>query len=210
MKRTILGIVIAVFGLILAFFLDDTVTNWAAQPITSGQIRTTLTALRFFGEGGPIILLAFAGWLAAPAQRRMVILAVLCAISAGAIVDRIKLKTSRSRPSDTLPRSAADSWKADTSQSRNSSFPSGHTATAFAFARGLALAFPTITPAVVLAATGTAISRIHELRHYLFDCAVGGLFGWVFTGWVSWLGQRLGWISTRRSQPTTEHSFPVD
>jgi undecaprenyl-diphosphatase len=167
----------------VGFLLDDRAANLAAQEIKSGQIRTTLVALRFFGDGAPLVLMTFAAILADPKRWRLALLTLCAAFAAGFYADRAKTLTARRRPdaerftTKRVPIPAAESWKPDEVGGRNSSFPSGHSATAFAYARGMALQFSRLAPVLYLAATGVAVSRMHELRHFLSDCIVGGLFG---------------------------------
>jgi len=171
-----------------AFALDDAASQLAARPIRSGQMRTTLVALRFFGDGAPLVLLTLLAFVVAPAKRVPAILALAAALLSGLLVDRAKTISARKRPIETLPAPSADSWRVPENNGRNSSFPSGHAATAFGFARGMSLAFPAVAPVAYFAAVGTAVSRMHELRHYLSDCTVGALVGWTLATliWGFW------------------------
>ncbi len=60
---------------------------------------------------------------------------------------------------------------------RTFSFPSGHAASAFAFATGVSRALPEATPAVVPLAAAVAYSRVHTGVHYPSDVAVGATVG---------------------------------
>ncbi len=57
------------------------------------------------------------------------------------------------------------------------SFPSGHTAAAFAFATGAGRALPWTTPPLTVLATLVGYSRIHTGVHYPLDVIVGALCG---------------------------------
>lgn len=59
---------------------------------------------------------------------------------------------------------------------RSTSFPSGHAASAFAFATGVAGVLPTAIP-LQLAAAMVAYSRVHTGVHYPADVIVGALIG---------------------------------
>ena len=67
-----------------------------------------------------------------------------------------------------------------------SSFPSGHTVTAFAVATILALHTPNkwITLLYLLMAMGVGYSRIYLGQHFLEDVLAGSIVGVVFAGWV--------------------------
>jgi undecaprenyl-diphosphatase len=56
---------------------------------------------------------------------------------------------------------------------RSTSFPSGHTAAAFAFATGAGAELPVLTPVLVALAGAVAYSRVHTGVHYPSDVAAG-------------------------------------
>jgi len=57
------------------------------------------------------------------------------------------------------------------------SFPSGHTAAAFAFAAGAGRALPWTTPPLTVLATLVGYSRVHTGVHYPLDVVIGALCG---------------------------------
>jgi membrane-associated phospholipid phosphatase len=59
----------------------------------------------------------------------------------------------------------------------SSSFPSGHTAAAFAFAGAVAPVWPTAGAACGVSASLVAAERVHSGAHYPSDVAAGGLIG---------------------------------
>ncbi len=60
---------------------------------------------------------------------------------------------------------------------RTFSFPSGHSASALAFATGAAVALPATSPVLLPAAGAVAYSRVHTGVHYPSDVAVGAAIG---------------------------------
>ena len=60
---------------------------------------------------------------------------------------------------------------------RPSSFPSGHTASAFAFATAATLEMPAVGPALGATAMLVAWSRVHRGQHFPSDVAAGALLG---------------------------------
>ncbi|BDZ50062.1 hypothetical protein GCM10025867_23030 [Frondihabitans sucicola] len=71
---------------------------------------------------------------------------------------------------------------------QSASFPSGHTASAFAFLTGVALESPVRGAAVAPLAVALGYSRLHVGAHWLSDVAGGALIG---IG-VAALGRRVG------------------
>jgi len=59
----------------------------------------------------------------------------------------------------------------------STSFPSGHAATSFAFAQGVAAHVPWLAVPLGLLATGVAYSRVHTGVHYPGDVVVGSVLG---------------------------------
>jgi undecaprenyl-diphosphatase len=60
---------------------------------------------------------------------------------------------------------------------RSTSFPSGHSASAFAYATGVAAASPGAGIPLSLAASLVAYSRVHTGVHYPLDAVVGSVTG---------------------------------
>ncbi len=76
---------------------------------------------------------------------------------------------------------------------RSTSFPSGHSASAFAFANGMGGEMPELAVPLRLVAAAVAWSRIHTGVHYPGDVIVGSLVGGA-------IGEMVGWVR-RRTAP---------
>jgi membrane-associated phospholipid phosphatase len=96
------------------------------------------------------------------AGRGLIAIAIAAAVANGPakLLVRRRRPASRSRP--TLIRTP-----------RSTSFPSGHSAAAFAFATGACAELPVLAPALVPLAGAVAYSRVHTGVHYPSDVAAG-------------------------------------
>ncbi len=79
---------------------------------------------------------------------------------------------------------------------RSTSFPSGHSAAAFAFATGACEELPVLAPVLVPLAGAVAYSRVHAGVHYPSDIAAGAVIG-VGSGMLAKRVPR--WIHQRRA-----------
>jgi membrane-associated phospholipid phosphatase len=91
---------------------------------------------------------------------------IAIAIAAGVANGPAKLLARRRRPS-------SRSHPALIRTPRSTSFPSGHSAAAFAFVTGACAELPALAPALVPLAGAVAYSRVHTGVHYPSDVAVG-------------------------------------
>lgn len=113
---------------------------------------------------------------------------IAIAIAAGVANGPAKLLARRHRPSSrshpTLIRTP-----------RSTSFPSGHSAAAFAFVAGACAELPALAPALVPLAGTVAYSRVHTGVHYPSDVAVGvgiGIGSGLLAGHWPWRFTRQG------------------
>jgi undecaprenyl-diphosphatase len=99
----------------------------------------------------------------------------LASVAVASAVVNIAAKRAgrRPRPSRASDRAAARELRMPTS----SSFPSGHSASAFAFATGVGHELPVIAAPLHVAAGIVAYSRVHTGVHYPGDVIVGSLLG---------------------------------
>lgn len=175
-KRTAGWLLLWITLLTLAFYFDGTLAHYMSQPWPSGQRKALVEAMRAWGEASTIIVLLLGISIAKPSDRMKCIAIGLACIVASLSVSSLKPLTRRLRPAEVQARGLEGHWHLE--GNANSSFPSGHVATAFGFARGMSMAYPPLRMLSVIAASGTAISRMADARHYLSDCLAGGLLGW--------------------------------
>ena len=168
----------------LARVVDAAVVEFWSQEFRSGQLNGVLRAMKYWGEGITVVLMLLGWFSLRPRLWRNIALVGLAILLSAGVVHGIKWITGRARPAEVSTMEAAEqgvnaTWRY-TGKS-NSSFPSGHTASAFGLASGLARAYPPLTPVVLIAASGTATNRMYEHRHFLSDTIVGAGLGWLTT-----------------------------
>jgi membrane-associated phospholipid phosphatase len=76
----------------------------------------------------------------------------------------------------------------------SASFPSGHTASAFAFANAVGQTLPTVAAPLRLLASAVGYSRVHTGVHYPGDVVIGAVIG-------ASVGELVGWGLMRLSRP---------
>jgi membrane-associated phospholipid phosphatase len=131
--------------------------------------RTADKSVLWFGVAG---VLAVVG---GPTGRRAAVNGVASVALASATANLVgKQVTNRRRP-DRI--GAGVPGERHVPMPESTSFPSGHSASAFAFAEGVSAAAPVLGLPVRLAAVGVAYSRVHVGVHYPGDVVAGVLIG---------------------------------
>ena len=92
--------------------------------------------------------------------------------AASVVTHLLKEAFGRARPPVEEP-----SLSALTAIPGNPSFPSGHSATAFAAATAVAVLCPRLRPAALVIAAAVALSRVYLRVHFPLDVIAGGLIG---------------------------------
>jgi membrane-associated phospholipid phosphatase len=105
--------------------------------------------------------------------------ATLAVGAAALVVELVKVTTDRARPP--LAESSVESA---VPLPASASFPSGHSATAFAAATAVALVYPRLRAPILALAGLVALSRVYLGVHYWSDVLVGSLVG-VAVGWAT-------------------------
>ncbi|HEY7961740.1 MAG TPA: phosphatase PAP2 family protein [Solirubrobacteraceae bacterium] len=119
------------------------------------------------------------------AARGILAIAVAAAVANGPA----KLLARRRRPSRRSPPTLIP-------MPRSTSFPSGHSAAAFAFATGACAELPVLAPVLVPLAGAVAYSRVHTGVHYPSDVVAGAAIG-IGSGVLAKRAPR--WIHRRRA-----------
>lgn len=177
----------AVAGLIFAgALLGDHEVREESQEHRSGTSNTVASFGNTFGEWRILIPALSAGYLAgeiagSDGLKGTLLRAGAAAAIATGVTSGLKYTIGRNRPDIAGGNFEFRPF------SGSSSFPSGHTAAAFAIATAVADQTTDGWSDYVLygAATLTAMSRINDNRHWTSDVLVGGLIGHLSGRWVS-------------------------
>ncbi len=190
LKRGLLAVVVVVAWLLLLCF-DVRIMRWGASVFPDnprGWTEQFLLGLRDFGQILPVLVTCVIV-AAFDARRRRIIAAILLAqLLAMLVYNGGKYTIVRYRPNadvvdvrDPVARSA-DSWAGwapGNTEERSVSFPSGHSAAAFAFGTVLAAFYPRLAWLFWTLAVGCAASRFIQFFHWPSDCLAGGTIGYL-------------------------------
>jgi len=188
-RRTLLlraGIGIAILG--LAFLVDRSafsVLRTGTLYDHSGEIREGLTMAKFLGSG---LGTAVVGLLDPRRWRRATVL-WLVVVAAGFSAAVLKTAAGRERPSHLdqpvgQERMVFHGPAMGMRRAPFQSFPSGHTAGAFASATTLAAFYPPARAVFFGVATAAGVNRIVKHQHFLSDVVAGALVGHLVAVWL--------------------------
>ena len=202
-------IFLAVVGALVApawLILDGPITAWA-EKVSSDDVKSVIRILNRLGGGmNPVLLVGFF-LIAGIAYRherwvKYGVAMIVSGVSAGALVQILKLLVGRSRP---------EMWLGpfDHTRTTAASFPSGHTISAFALGGVLILASPSrvLRVIVFLIAAAIGFSRVLAFRHWTSDVVASAAVG-LFTSWIAWRLVRPP-LPAPRTEPIPASSSPL-
>jgi len=182
-------------------FEDVSISQWMTAKHLPSDIKKAIQLSEAFAHGAGVGVILLAVAILAVQRRERIGRLILCPITAGLMANLIKMTIARYRPlryyqiaaqadpdaglnvpntfADWLPFLNADIAGKHVSQS----FPSGHTATAFALAVGLSWMFPKGRFLFYGLACMAGLQRIVSQSHWPSDVLVGAAVG-VFCGTV--------------------------
>lgn len=173
--------------------LDHHLRHWVITH-RAGALTPLFEAATWAGSWGLawlVLGLAVALWRSRWSPLLGAVLAVALAEAAAAV---LKVLIDRPRPHSGLADPPAEVRIPHTS-----SFPSGHSTTAFAGATVLALAWPRAAVPLYLLAAAVAYSRVYLGVHYPADAVAGALLG-LALGALAWAAaRRLAPVLARRA-----------
>jgi len=144
-----------------AFPFDHAVTD-RVREMTGGHTGALVRLVGGFGHGLTVSVV-FVVLLVLYGEERTGLQGLMGALGAGMATDVLKVVIGRHRPDGS-----------------SHSFPSGHSACAFAAAFVLARRWPRLRYVFYLGATGVAAARVLWLRHFPSDVLAGAAVGMVF------------------------------
>ncbi len=163
------------------FYLDQSIALWCHKHLSQNE-KELFIVITKFGES-TFYLIGFAlgailfhfYWKRPIWKNKSLFLFAVVAIS-GIIADIIKIIAGRYRPSELFDHVmfGFDFFHIDRAFT---SFPSGHTTTAFALAMAITYLWPKHSPIAWIAAIAIGISRIAIGAHYPSDVLAGALSG---------------------------------
>ncbi len=178
------------FLLIIAIFLLTTDTKKAAfillNPYHNGFLNYFFIGVTYLGNGFfPIIICLI---LLLFKKRFLSFMVFVSFATSGIAAQVLKAFISEARPAMLLKNSDYPYFIDHVTLHNFHSFPSGHTATAFALATILAIGIKNKKFSIPLLLFGALVgySRIYLGQHFLFDVAVGSLIG-VFFSILCWI-----------------------
>ena len=173
----LIGIVIVVGCILVAFHFDTAVAQFMADHQTPGM-RNFMRNVSRFGDWWEHFLvglvLAGVAWWRGSKRWTRIFLCMLLALSIAGLVGRaIKISTGRARPSV----KAEHVWNGPRWSSKYHAFPSGHVVASTAFFAVLVFANRRIGLPCLAIPIGIAFSRIYGGAHYLSDVVCAAVLG---------------------------------
>ena len=122
-------------------------------------------------------------------KRKLCLLIISSYLLSGLIAQALKYFVIEARPALDKGLEGYNNFIENVTLHNNQGFPSGHSASAFALAAGLALYFTNKKLGLIFLLTAIAIgySRIYLGQHFLIDVLAGSFIG-VISGIICWLG----------------------
>jgi membrane-associated phospholipid phosphatase len=175
--------------------VDLAVAKMAVRDHVPGDLRKLVNVAEVFAHGTGVAMILITALVLDPTNRRYLLRVATCAFGAGALAQSLKHLVPRIRP-NSLVHAQVESVL-DTFLSREQlhseayrqisevglqSFPSGHTATAFGLALGLAWLYPRGRWLFIIFATLAALQRIMCDAHYVSDTLAAAALAFLFAG----------------------------
>lgn len=175
----LIGIVIAVIVVIVAFHFDDAMRNLIAQHQTY-TAKNFMRHVSWLGDWPEhfalgLVLAGIAWWRGSKKWTRIFLSMLIALALAGLAARAIEISTGRARPSV----KSEEVWNGPRFSSKFHAFPSGHTAASTAFFAVLLFANRRIGLACLPIPLLIGFSRMYVGAHYLSDVVSAALLGFL-------------------------------
>lgn len=205
------GLALCMFPFDLALTRPDNVQG------IPGDLKRLVHLSEIFAHGFGVAIAAVGIWYLASDKRRFIPRVLCCALIPSIGVHLLKGTVGRLRPINFVPprerefpTEVSETWLGWLPEgqinlgSLTQSFPSGHAATAWGLAIGLAWVFPKGRWLFFSLAAVASIQRVASFSHWPSDVLVGSAIGFVMAGMLTenWgIGKSLSRWEHRRSTP---------
>lgn len=198
-KALILSVIALLLIISSYFYADQTTAQWCHAHLTQRE-KDIFLFITQFGEstfyliGFAVLTLLFHFYWKNPTWTNQFLFLFAVIATSGIVVDIIKIIAGRYRPSELFEKGlyGFDFFHLDRALT---SFPSGHTTTAFALAAAITYLWPKFSLIAFAFALSIGISRIAITAHYPSDVIGGAL-----TGILSVTALLLYWKKDPRSR----------
>ncbi len=194
----------------LLFRVDIVLMRWryalVGEDGPDGIFKQYVEGLRHFGQAPAITVVLVMAALTDPRRRAVIVTVLLAQLFGSLAYNPLKFAVGRYRPFAAVEAAGpleqmhpADTWlgwRAGDRQNRTQSFPSGHSAAAFALAGVLAWFYPRLRGLLWVLAAGCALSRFIDGVHWFSDCWFGAMIGLVAAGMALSAGRWMGLVQT--------------
>ena len=172
----LLLVTVAIF--ISIFTVDRWVHVFAIEGKIPGDFRAFLQCMAFFGHGTGCLIAVSLIWFLDRANKQAIPLIIGSVLLAGLITTIVKILVHRPRPFvDLATVSEHITFTEAVFHNFLQSFPSGHTATAFALAMALSLLYSQGKPLFLSFAAIVAMQRVVTQNHFPSDVIAGAVIG---------------------------------
>lgn len=186
--------------------LDEYVSASMKLDEMPGDLRAIFSGMSYFGHGTGCLIAALLVWTLDANRKQAISILLGSTILAGIVATIVKILTHRPRPF--LPSSftgEAVSLNDAVFQSSLQSFPSGHTATAFAMAIALSMLYPRAKYVFMSFATLTGIQRVISHNHFPSDVIAGAIVGiWAAKTVLYLVARKEGVVQTEPTIPSVK------
>lgn len=185
------------------YFLDHFSVVFTHQNEIPGDLRALFEYISVFGHGTGCLFAVLLIWNLDSKNRTAIKLVLGATISAGILSTFLKVLFNRARPNAPAEIANADMTLVDSFfQNAGQSFPSGHTATAFALAGTLALIYPKGKWMFFSFAILTGVQRIISHNHFPSDVFAGAAIGILAATTANWI-----WCRNLESNRCSRHEL---